>query len=133
IHRALARDLDRRFSDMPTYIMAVEAVGRDELKLAMGTPPEGLITQLAMPRLTPDGQLPTPKDRRGMQVAIAIGLGLAAAGTWLWIDMRRDPSAVVDTPAAVVRAPVAAPAGPPAPVPSGERAATAADSIGAAP
>src|SRR3954447_24287132 len=132
IHRALARDLDRRYGDMPTYIMAVEAVGRDELNLAMGTPPEGLITQLAMPRLTPDGQLPTPKDRRGVQVAIAVGLGLAAAGTWLWIDMRRDQPAVVDTPAAVVRAPVAAPAaiaGPPAPVPSGDRAATAANSI----
>ncbi len=38
IHRALARDLDRRYVDMPTFIMAVEAVGRDELKLAMGTP-----------------------------------------------------------------------------------------------
>ena len=93
IHRALARDLDRRYPDMPTYIMAVEAVGRDELKLPMGTPAEGLITQLAMPRLTPDGQLPIPKDRRGMQVAIAVGLGLAAAGTWLWIDMRRDQPA----------------------------------------
>jgi serine/threonine-protein kinase len=133
IHRALARDLDRRYADMPTYIMAVEAVGRDELNLAMGTPPEGLITQLAMPRLTPDGQLPTPKDRRGVQVAIAVGLGLAAAGTWLWIDMRRDQSAIVDTPAAVVRAPVAAPGGPPAPVPPRERAATPADSVGAAP
>ena len=38
IHRALARDLTKRFADMPTFIMAVEAVGRDELKLAMGTP-----------------------------------------------------------------------------------------------
>ncbi len=129
IHRALARDLDRRYADMQTYILAVEAVGRDELNLAMGTPPEGLITQLAMPRLTPDGQLPVPKDRRGIQVAIAVGLGLAAAGTWLWIDMRRDQSAVVDTAAAVVRAPV----GPPASVPSGARAATPADPIGAAP
>ena len=125
IHRALARDLDRRYADMPTYIMAVEAVGRDELKLPMGTPAEGLITQLAMPRLTPDGQLPTPKDRRGMQVAIAVGLGLAAAGTWLWIDMRRDQPGGVDTAAAVERAHVAAPAAPPtivgapAPVPSG--------------
>ena len=110
IHRALARDLDRRYPDMPTYIMAVEAVGRDELKLPMGTPAEGLITQLAMPRLTPDGQLPTPKDRRGIQVAIAVGLGLAAAGTWLWVDMRRDQPSAVDTAAAVERAPIAAPA-----------------------
>jgi serine/threonine-protein kinase len=122
IHRALARDLDRRYPDMPTYIMAVEAVGRDELKLPMGTPAEGLITQLAMPRLTPDGQLPTPKDRRGIQVAIAVGLGLAAAGTWLWIDMRRDQPSGGDTAAAVERAHVAAPPGivaAPAPVPSG--------------
>jgi tRNA A-37 threonylcarbamoyl transferase component Bud32 len=136
IHRALARDLDRRFPDMPTYIMAVEAVGRDELKLAMGTPPEGLITQLAMPRLTPDGQLPIPKDRRGIQVAIAVGLGLAAAGTWLWIDMRRDqPSAAVAPPAMVERARagaadpiVAAPPGP-----SGEATAVPTDSTRAVP
>jgi serine/threonine-protein kinase len=65
IHRALARELDRRYADMQTFILAVEAVGRDELKLAMGTPAEGLITQIAMPRLTPDGQYPVPKDRRG--------------------------------------------------------------------
>src|SRR6185295_18499436 len=84
IHRALARDLDKRYPDMPTFIMAVEAVGRDELKLAMGTPPEGLITQLAMPRLTPDGQLPIPKDRRAVSVAAAIGFGLVAGGAWLW-------------------------------------------------
>ena len=79
---------------MPTYIMAVEAVGRDELKLAMGTPPEGLITQLAMPRLTPDGQLPIPKDRRGVQVAIAVGLGLAAAGD-VALDRHAPGSAAV--------------------------------------
>src|SRR4029079_15669131 len=94
-------DLDRRFPDMPTFIMAVEAVGRDELKLAMGTPPEGLITQLAMPRLTPDAQFPAPKDRRGVQIAIAIGLGLAAAGTWLWLDMRHDLASAVAQPAVV--------------------------------
>src|SRR4051812_4885449 len=75
IHRALARDLEKRFPDMASFIMAVEAVGRDELKLAMGTPPEGLITQIAMPRLTPDGQFPAPRDRRGVSIAMAIGLG----------------------------------------------------------
>ena len=80
IHRALARELDRRYADMQTFIMAVEAVGRDELKLAMGTPAEGLITQIAMPRLTPDGQYPVPKDRRGVAAAIAVGLGVAAGG-----------------------------------------------------
>src|SRR4029079_17535350 len=91
IHRALARDLDRRFPDMPSFIMAVEAVGRDELKLAMGTPPEGLITQLAMPRLTPDAQFPVPKDRRGVHVAVAIGLAVVAGVTWLWLDARHAP------------------------------------------
>src|SRR3954468_9612016 len=107
IHRALARDLDRRFADMPTFIMAVEAVGRDELKLAMGTPAEGLITQIAMPRLTPDGQYAVPRDRRGIGVALAVGLGLAAGGTWLWLDTRREP-ARQETAAP---APAASPAG----------------------
>src|SRR3954447_197604 len=80
IHRALARDLDRRFPDMPTFIVAVEAVGRDELKLAMGTPAEGLITQIAMPRLTPDGQYPAPRARGGA--------GTAAAMPWGWPPAR---------------------------------------------
>jgi len=124
IHRALARDLDRRFPDMPTFIMAVEAVGRDELKLAMGTPPEGLITQLAMPRLTPDAQFPAPKDRRGVQIAIAIGLGLAAAGTWLWLDMRHDPASAVAQPAVV--ATPAAQAAPAMPSPAAAAPAPAA-------
>src|SRR6185369_7721307 len=120
IHRALARDLDRRYPDMPSFILAVEAVGRDELKLAMGTPPEGLITQLAMPRLTPDGQFPAPRDRRGVGIAIAIGLGLAAGGIWLWLDTRAEATrrttvpAVVATPKAAVPEP--APMPPPPPV-----------------
>ena len=99
IHRALARELDRRYADMQTFILAVEAVGRDELKLAMGTPAEGLITQIAMPRLTPDGQYPVPKDRRGVAAAIAVGLGVAAGGAWLWLDTRREPHPEVAAPA----------------------------------
>src|SRR5436190_12586645 len=101
IHRALARELDRRYPDMASYILAVEAVGRDELKLAMGTPPEGLITQIAMPRLTPDGQFPAPRDRRGAGVAIAIGLGLAAGGIWLWLDTRAEATRRTAIPGAV--------------------------------
>jgi serine/threonine-protein kinase len=118
IHKALARDLDRRFPDMPSFILAVETVGRDELKLAMGTPPEGLITQIAMPRLTPDGQFPVPKDRRGVGIAVAIGLGLAAGGLWLWIDTRHAPTDQLAAPAAPAASPPAAalPVGQPAPV-----------------
>jgi eukaryotic-like serine/threonine-protein kinase len=117
IHRALARDLVKRFPDMPSFINAVEDVGRDELKLAMGTPPEGLITQLAMPRLTPDAQFAVPKDRRALQVGIAIVLGFAAAGLYLWLDPRREtphPEATAPAPRPPVTAPSASPAAPPA-------------------
>src|SRR4029077_3006326 len=37
IHRALERDLDKRYRDMASFIAAVEEAGRIELKLAMGT------------------------------------------------------------------------------------------------
>ena len=84
-------------------------MGRDELKLAMGTPAEGLITQIAMPRLTPDGQYPVPKDRRGVAAAIAVGLGVAAGGAWLWLDTRREPH-----PEVVAPAPAQPPLQPPA-------------------
>jgi len=120
IHRALARELDRRYADMQTFILAVEAVGRDELKLAMGTPAEGLITQIAMPRLTPDGQYPVPRDRRGVAAAIAVGLGVAAGGAWLWRDTRRQPHPEVSAPAPAQPQPqppaAAAPSAPAEPV-----------------
>jgi serine/threonine-protein kinase len=101
IHRALARDLDRRFPDMASFINSVEDVGRDELKLAMGTPPEGLITQIAMPRLTPDGQFAAPKDRRAVQIGITIGLGaMVAVGVLLWMEGRQPPVREAAVPAA---------------------------------
>jgi len=116
IHRALARDLDKRYPDMPSFIRSVEDVGREELKLAMGTPPEGLITQIAMPRLTPDGQFAAPKDRRAVQIAITIGLGAAAAlGVLFWMEQRQPPPAQVGAPAQP--SPVAVP-GPSAPPPA---------------
>jgi len=117
IHRALARDLDKRYSSMPAFIAAVEEVGRTEIKLAMGTPPEGLITQIAMPRLTPDAQFPAPKDRRGASVAAAVGLALLASATWLWLDARRAPPREAAAPAA-------APAAPPAAAPAAARPGT---------
>src|SRR4029079_380439 len=116
IHRALARDLDKRYPDMPSFIRSVEDVGREELKLAMGTPPEGVITQIAMPRLTPDGQFAAPKDRRAVQIAITIGLGAAAAlGVLFWTEQRQPPPAQVGAPAQP--SPVAVP-GPSAPPPA---------------
>jgi serine/threonine-protein kinase len=133
IHRALARDLDKRFSDMPSFINAVEDVGRDELKLAMGTPPEGLITQIAMPRLTPDGQFSVPKDRRAVQVAITIGLGaLVAVGVLLWMEGRHPPRSEAVVPAAppAVAEPSAPP--PPAALPAAAPPARAAASTNAA-
>jgi serine/threonine-protein kinase len=139
IHRGLARDLDKRYPDMQSFIAAVEAVGREELKLAMGTPPEGLITQLAMPRLTPDAQFPAPKGRRSIGIAIAIGLGLAAGGILLWFDTRdeaphADVAAPVPTAAPAPRSPAAAPPAPPAaaPPPSDPAPAAAAANASAA-
>jgi eukaryotic-like serine/threonine-protein kinase len=123
IHRAIARDLDKRYADMGAFIRALEAVGRDELKLAMGTPPEGLITQLAMPRLTPDGQYPAPRDRRGLSIGIAVGLAIVAGIAWLWLDARHVTSrqeAAAPLPVPAVLPPVAAQppaAGPPAAAP----------------
>jgi eukaryotic-like serine/threonine-protein kinase len=132
IHRALARELDRRYADMQTFILAVEAVGRDELKLAMGTPAEGLITQIAMPRLTPDGQYPVPKARRGVAAAIAVGLGVAAGGALLWLDTRREPHPEVAAPAQAqpsaqppAAAPLSAPAEPVVAAPPADPAAAA--------
>ena len=142
IHRALARDLDKRYSSMPAFIAAVEEVGRTELKLAMGTPVEGLITQIAMPRLTPDAQFPAPKDRRSASVAAAVGLALLASAIWLWLDARHAPrhEAAVPAPAPVaLPAPTeppaaAAPVGAPAAAPSEAVAAPAgASEVPAAP
>jgi serine/threonine-protein kinase len=130
IHRALARDLEKRYGEMNAFILAVENVGRDDLKLAMGTPPEGLITQLAMPRFTPDGQYPIPKDRRGAKIAIAVGLALAAGGTWLWLESRGGDARQIAAPVAppAVTAPVAPPpAAVPTPAGAGETAVAPTD------
>ena len=92
IHRALERDLEKRYLDMQGFIVALESVGRDELKLAMETPPEGLVTKLALPRLTPAIQ-PAPlsplRDRRLLTAVSAIAVGAAV----------RRPLLVVSGPA----------------------------------
>jgi len=125
IHRALERDLDKRYRDMASFIAAVEEAGRIELKLAMGTPPEGLITQIAMPRLTPDAQFPAPKDRRSASVAAAVGLALLASAIWLWLDARNSPrrEAAVPAPVALPAAvpPEPSSGGPPTGMPAAAR------------
>jgi tRNA A-37 threonylcarbamoyl transferase component Bud32 len=109
IHKAIARDLDKRYPDMGSFIMGLEAVGRTELKLAMGTPPEGLITQLAMPRLTPDQQFPAPKDRRAAAIVAAIGVALVFSAVWLWVGSRHEPARQeAALPASAVPVPVSA-------------------------
>jgi hypothetical protein len=90
IHRAMARDVSKRFPDVATFMQALESVGRDDLKLAVGTPPEGLITRVGFPRPTPavlTPMLPRPRERRRMRIGIAMGVALvatAAVAASLW-------------------------------------------------
>ena len=87
IHRALERDLEKRYLDMQGFIVALESVGRDELKLAMETPPEGLVTKLALPRLTPPIQtMPPTRDRRLLGAVGAIAVGVVGGGLYLWVQ-----------------------------------------------
>jgi len=121
IHRALARDLEKRYPDMASFINSVEDVGRDELKLAMGTPPEGLITQIAMPRLTPDGQFAAPRDRRAVQIGITIGLGaIVAVGVLLWMEGRQAHRREAAVPVAPATVAVPSAPQPPAELPTAQ-------------
>ena len=121
IHRALERDLEKRYLDMQGFIVALESVGRDELKLAMETPPEGLVTKLALPRLTPAIQ-PAPlsplRDRRLLGAVGAIAVGVAAGGLYLWVQNRPVP----DVARPSVSIPAAMAAEQPAPRPTTIRA-----------
>jgi len=131
IHRALERDLEKRYLDMQGFIVAVESVGRDELKLAMDTPPEGLVTKLALPRLTPAIQ-PLPlspmRDRRLLTAVGAIAVGVVGGGIYLWLQNRPAPD--VARPSVSIPAAMAAerPAPSPTTVPQRQAAAEAAKS-----
>jgi serine/threonine-protein kinase len=111
IHRALERDLEKRYLDMQGFIVALESVGRDELKLAMETPPEGLVTKLALPRLTPAIQtVPPMRDRRLLGAVAAIAVGVVGGGLYLWVQNRPLPDVArpsASIPAAERAAPVA--------------------------
>ena len=124
IHRALERDLEKRYLDMQGFIVALESVGRDELKLAMETPPEGLVTKLALPRLTPAVQ-PLPlsplRDRRLLGAVGAIAVGVAAGGLYLWIQNRPVPD--VARPSVSIPAAMAAERPAPSPTTAPEPAA----------
>jgi serine/threonine-protein kinase len=109
IHRALERDLEKRYLDMQGFIVALESVGRDELKLAMETPPEGLVTKLALPRLTPAIQPAPPsplRDRRLLTAVGAIAVGVVGGGLYLWMQDRQVSKAA--RPAVAIPAAVAA-------------------------
>jgi eukaryotic-like serine/threonine-protein kinase len=67
IQRAMARDPDRRFADVPAFIGALEAVARDDLRMLVGTPAEGVLTRAGFPRPTPptaSEPLEVPRARR---------------------------------------------------------------------
>jgi serine/threonine-protein kinase len=49
IHKALERNRERRFQDVPSFMAALEEAARDELNLTLGAPSEGLITQISRP------------------------------------------------------------------------------------
>jgi eukaryotic-like serine/threonine-protein kinase len=126
IHRALERDLEKRYLDMQGFIVALESVGRDELKLAMETPPEGLVTKLALPRLTPAIQLERQsplRDRRLLTAVSAIAVGAIFGALYLWFQGR--PVADVARPSVAIPAAVAAE--PPVPAPATAPAPAAAE------
>ena len=115
LHRALARDRDRRFSDVPSFIRAVEEAARDELQLPVGTPPVGLITQITPTRPElPSGvrrRLRLQRLRALPMITALVALGAGAAVAWRFgvNRTRSDERAQV---------PVSTPASVPAPAPT---------------
>jgi tRNA A-37 threonylcarbamoyl transferase component Bud32 len=117
IQRAMARDADQRFADVPAFIGALEAVARDDLRMLVGTPPEGVLTRAGFPRPTPATSTEPPEVARRPRRAVLwiggatlltviIGLGVA----------RRHSSAAKRAAATQVVAASVSPA--PAPLPA---------------
>jgi serine/threonine-protein kinase len=97
ISRAMRRDPDQRFLDVPSFIQALEMVARDDLRMIVGTPPEGVITRAGFPRppLTPVSSgsrkleipLPSPRVSSRVLAAAVMFAGVAAfalALRWRW-------------------------------------------------
>jgi serine/threonine-protein kinase len=102
LHRSLERNLERRFADMSSFMHALEEAARDELLLPANTPPEGLITQIAMPRLTPSPSQPPEtlrvlrlKRSHWAQLAVVGLIGAAAVLIWSWRGERRPAPAAI--------------------------------------
>jgi tRNA A-37 threonylcarbamoyl transferase component Bud32 len=100
IQRAMAREADRRFADVPAFIGALEAVARDDLKMLVGTPPEGVLTRAGFPRPTPPSATePLEVPRRPRRAALWIGgaalltviVGGMAVARWRSAPAGREP------------------------------------------
>jgi tRNA A-37 threonylcarbamoyl transferase component Bud32 len=83
IQRAMARDPDRRFADVPAFIGALEAVARDDLRMLVGTPAEGVLTRAGFPRPTPPTaseplEVPRTKRREAVRIGGATALLIVA-------------------------------------------------------
>jgi tRNA A-37 threonylcarbamoyl transferase component Bud32 len=127
IQRAMARDADQRFADVPAFIGALEAVARDDLKMLVGTPPEGVLTRAGFPRPTPASTVePLEMPRRPRRAVLWIGGAalltvIAGLSVARWHSGRRAPG-----PEAVAQP-------PPAPQPSAAAPAPAEVARGEAP
>lgn len=90
VARALERDVNRRFPDMLSFIRALEDAARDELHLTVGTPPQGLVTELSAPR--PAMLFPTEpvvaarvsSRSRWLVLGAGIAIGVAVLVFWRW-------------------------------------------------
>jgi serine/threonine-protein kinase len=89
IGRAMKREPEQRFADVPSFIQGLELVARDDLRMIVGTPPEGVITRTGFPRpvFTPtssgsrkfDSSLSTSRFApRVVAAALLMILGIAA-------------------------------------------------------
>jgi tRNA A-37 threonylcarbamoyl transferase component Bud32 len=118
IQRAMARDADRRFADVPAFIGALEAVARDDLKMLVGTPPEGVLTRAGFPHPTPPmatEPLEMPRQSRraflwiGGAALLTVIVGGLAVARWRSGSAEREPAPPV-TAEPTSRAPAVTPA-----------------------
>jgi tRNA A-37 threonylcarbamoyl transferase component Bud32 len=119
IQRAMARDADRRFADVPAFIGALEGVARDDLKMLVGTPPEGVLTRAGFPRPTPAAATqPMEMPRRPRRAALWIGgaalltviVGGLAVARWRSRPAARQPGPEATAQPPPPQPPTAAPA-----------------------